>query len=86
MAWSPINEEMAMRDTNKTYHHCPTHGGGRNWPFSAFSPSSKTLYVQLQNMCADTKVRLQTGFTPAMQYNTVGKFVFSDGKIDIGRH
>jgi alcohol dehydrogenase (cytochrome c) len=33
-----INEAMAMRDVNKIYHQCPTHQGGRDWPFTAYSP------------------------------------------------
>ena len=46
-----------MRDMNKTYHICPTYDGGRDWPFSAYSPQTNVMYVQLQNLCADMKVR-----------------------------
>ncbi len=47
-----------MRDVNKTYHQCPTHAGGRDWPYSAYSPETNVLYVQMQNMCADYSARL----------------------------
>jgi len=80
-----INPEMAMRDLHKTYHQCPTHAGGRDWPYSAYSPENNVLYVQLQNMCADTSTRLDGEPTPARQYNTNAKYTFADGKTKVGR-
>ena len=80
-----INQAMAMRDLNKVYHHCPTHAGGRDWPFSAYSPDANVLYVQLQNLCADTNARTDRVPTPAMEYNTNGKYMLADGKTNVGR-
>ena len=52
------NPDMFITDYTKTYHQCPTHAGGRDWPFSAYSPQTNVMYVQLQNLCADYKVRV----------------------------
>jgi alcohol dehydrogenase (cytochrome c) len=80
-----INEAMAMRDLHKIYHQCPTHAGGRDWPFTAYSPETNVLYVQLQNMCADTGTRLDGEPIPARQYNTTTKPVIADGHDKVGR-
>jgi alcohol dehydrogenase (cytochrome c) len=77
---------MFMRDINKTYHQCPTHAGGRDWPFTAYSPQTNVMYVQLQNLCADYKVRANNiPSKPSDQYNTIGPQVLSDGSTNIGR-
>ncbi|MCX7280658.1 MAG: PQQ-binding-like beta-propeller repeat protein [Alphaproteobacteria bacterium] len=80
------NPEMFMTDYKKTYHQCPTHAGGRDWPFSAYSPQNNVLYVQLQNLCADYKVRVDNiPSKPKDQYNTIGPQVLADGATNIGR-
>jgi hypothetical protein len=76
---------MLMQDVNKVYHQCPTHAGGRDWPFTAYSPETNVMYVQLQNMCADTGTRLDGDAVPARQYNTSTKVVISDGHDKVGR-
>ena len=70
-----------MRDVNKTYHICPTYDGGRDWPFSAYSPETNVMYVDLQNLCADRKVR--TDNLPSLarnSYNVTGSDVIATGK------
>ena len=80
------NPEMFMTDYKKTYHQCPTHAGGRDWPFSAYSPENNVLYVQLQNLCADYRVRVDNiPSKPKDQYNTIGPQVLADGSTNIGR-
>ncbi len=80
-----VNEAVVMRDVNKTYHQCPTHAGGRDWPYSAYSPETNVLYVQMQNMCADYSARLDGPATPPRQYNTNGKYMIADGHDKVGR-
>jgi alcohol dehydrogenase (cytochrome c) len=81
-----VNPDQLMRDLNKTYHQCPTHSGGRDWPFSAYSPQTNVLYVQLQNLCTDYKVRADNiPSKPKDQYNTSGKPMVADGSTNIGR-
>jgi alcohol dehydrogenase (cytochrome c) len=81
-----VNEEQVMLDINKVYHQCPTHAGGRDWPFSAYSPQTNALYVQLQNLCADTSVRADNiPSLPHDQYNTQGSSQVADGRSGIGR-
>ena len=81
-----VNPDLIMTDINKTYHQCPTHAGGRDWPFSAYSPQTNVLYVQIQNLCADYKVRADNiPSKPRDQYNKSGKVLFADGKDKVGR-
>jgi alcohol dehydrogenase (cytochrome c) len=81
-----VNPDQLMRDMNKSYHQCPTHAGGRDWPFAAYSPQTNVMYVQLQNLCADYKVRADNiPSKPSDQYNTIGRQVLADGSTNIGR-
>jgi alcohol dehydrogenase (cytochrome c) len=81
-----LNDEQIMLDLNKVYHQCPTHAGGRDWPFAAYSPETNVMYVQIQNLCADTSVRADNiPSLPHDQYNTQGKSMISDGHDKIGR-
>jgi alcohol dehydrogenase (cytochrome c) len=81
-----VNQDQVMRDLNKTYHQCPTHAGGRDWPFSAYSPQTNVMYVQLQNLCADYKVRADNiPSKPSDGYNTRGTVMLADGRTGLGR-
>jgi alcohol dehydrogenase (cytochrome c) len=81
-----VNPGQLMRDLHKTYHQCPTHAGGRDWGFSAYSPQTNALYVQLQNLCADLRVRVDNIPSPPKDiYNTIGPTVIADGHTGIGR-
>jgi alcohol dehydrogenase (cytochrome c) len=81
-----VNPEQLMLDVKKTYHQCPTHAGGRDWPFSAYSPKTNVLYIQMQNLCADYRVRADNiPSKPRDQYNTIGKTLIADGHDKIGR-
>jgi alcohol dehydrogenase (cytochrome c) len=81
-----VNPDQLLRDLHKTYHQCPTHSGGRDWPFAAYSPQTNVMYVQLQNLCTDYKVRADNiPSKPSDQYNTIGKPMVADGSTNIGR-
>ena len=81
-----VNQANLMRDLNKIYHQCPTHAGGRDWPFAAYSPTNNVMYVPLQNLCADTSVRTDNlPSQPRNQYNTRESFMLSAGKTNVGR-
>ena len=81
-----VNPELVMNDLKKTYHQCPTHAGGRDWPFSAYSPQTNALFVQMQNLCANYRVRADNiPSKPRDQYNKVGPVVFADGHDKAGR-
>ena len=80
------NAASFITDLTKTYHHCPTHAGGRDWPFAAYSPQTNVMYVELQNLCANYRVRADNiPSKPSDQYNTVGAQVIADGSTNIGR-
>jgi alcohol dehydrogenase (cytochrome c) len=81
-----VNPEMIMTDIHKTYSICPTHGGGRDWPFSAYSPQTNVMFVQLQNLCADLKVRADNIPSKLPDgYNVTGPAKLSEGHWGIGR-
>lgn len=81
-----VNPEQLMLDVNKSYHQCPTHAGGRDWPFSAYSPQTNVMYIQMQNLCSDYKVRADNiPSKPRDQYNTIGKTLIADGHDKVGR-
>ena len=81
-----VNPDQIMTDMHKVYHQCPTHSGGRDWPYSAYSPDANVLYVQLQNLCTDYRVRYENiPSKPHDQYNTVGKPLVADGSTNVGR-
>jgi alcohol dehydrogenase (cytochrome c) len=80
------NPDMFLTDLHKTYQQCPTHAGGRDWPFAAYSPQTNVMYVELQNLCANYRVRADNiPSKPSDQYNTVGAQVLSPGATNIGR-
>ena len=81
-----VNPDQIMTDLKKTYHLCPKYEGGRDWPFSAYSPDTNVLYVQIQNICADTVVRADNiPSKPADLYNTRGVNMIADGHDKVGR-
>jgi alcohol dehydrogenase (cytochrome c) len=81
-----INQDVAMRELNKVYHQCPSHAGGRDAQFTAYSPHTNALYIQLQNSCEDASVRADNiPSQPRAEYNTHDKYMLSKGKTNYGR-
>ncbi|HVZ28412.1 MAG TPA: PQQ-binding-like beta-propeller repeat protein [Rhizomicrobium sp.] len=81
-----VNPDMVMRDPEKTYRICPTYDGGRDWPFSAYSPETNVMYVDLQNLCADRKLRTDNlPSLPGASYNVTGPDMLPPGKTTVGR-
>ena len=81
-----VNPDVLLRDMKKTYHICPTYDGGRDWTFSAYSPETNVMYVNLQNLCKSSFVRTDNvPSLPRNQYNTGGADTIADGKTNVGR-
>jgi alcohol dehydrogenase (cytochrome c) len=81
-----ISPEALMTDIDKTYRHCPTHDGGRNWTFSAYNPNSKVMFMQSQQTCANYKARTDRPVSPQYQYNVVTSgYSSSSPTKDLGR-
>jgi alcohol dehydrogenase (cytochrome c) len=80
-----VREDQTLQDLTKPYHHCPAYPGGRNWPFSAYSPRMNTLFIQIQNVCATTTARTDREPQPAFTYNTGRVFLKAPGKDNVGR-
>jgi len=81
-----INKAMVMTDIHKVYDLCPTHAGGRDWPYSAYSPQANVMYVQMQNLCTDIHVRADNIPSKLPDgYNVLGTAKISPGHTGIGR-
>ncbi|HET7085508.1 MAG TPA: PQQ-binding-like beta-propeller repeat protein [Rhizomicrobium sp.] len=60
-----INQEV-IPQVGKTTMNCPADPGGRGWPATAYSPLTGTLYLPLNEFCANATVRpLQPGQSAA---------------------
>jgi len=66
---------------------CPSDPGGRGWPATAYSPVTQTLYMPLNEFCADATVRkLEAGQSAAKAGNiTFARGPRPDGDGNIGR-
>jgi alcohol dehydrogenase (cytochrome c) len=80
-----VNEDAVLKDIGKTYHVCPTYGGGRDWPYGAYNPRANVMYVQLANLCIDSTARTDRGPQPQFVYNTTNVGKFATGKDKVGR-
>jgi alcohol dehydrogenase (cytochrome c) len=80
-----VNEDVVLKDVNKTYHICPTYGGGRDWPQGAYNPRANVMYIPLTNLCLDSTARTDRGPAPQFVYNTSNVGKFAKGKDKVGR-
>ena len=80
-----VNEDVVLKEVGKTYHVCPTYGGGRDWPSGAYNPRSNVMYVQLTNLCIDSTARTDRDAAPEFVYNTTNVGKFATGKDKVGR-
>ena len=80
-----VNEDAVLKEIGKTYHVCPTYGGGRDWPQGAYNPRSNVMYIPLTNLCIDTTARTDRDAAPQFVYNTTNVGKFATGKDKVGR-
>src|SRR6266704_1803471 len=80
-----VNEDAVLKEVGKTYHMCPTYGGGRDWPQGAYNPKANVMYVPLSNLCIDSTSRADRGPAPQFVYNTTNVGKFATGKDKVGR-
>ena len=52
-----VNEDVVLKEVDKTYHICPTYNGGRDWPQGAYNPRSNVMFMPLSNLCIDSTAR-----------------------------
>ena len=79
-----INENLIPTKLDETKFVCPSNYGGKLWMASAYNPTSKTLFVPLNNVCMDYKAVAQEPL-PGEDYGR-GRMLFrnapgNDGKI-----
>lgn len=80
-----VNEAVVMSDLSKRYYQCPGHAGGRDWPFTAYSPERNVLYIQSQNLCADMRNIAEREPVPSGQYHVQGNYGIAKGYDTLGR-
>ena len=81
-----LNESLIPAKLDETKFVCPSDYGGKLWMASAYNPTSKTLFVPLNNLCMDWKVVAQEPL-PGEDYGR-GRMEFRhppDNDGDIGR-
>ncbi len=80
-----VNEDVVLKEVDKTYHVCPTYNGGRDWPQGAYNPKSNVMYIPLSNLCIDSTARTDRNAAPQFAYNTNNVGKFATGKDKVGR-
>jgi alcohol dehydrogenase (cytochrome c) len=80
-----VNEDVVLKEVNKTYSVCPTYNGGRDWPQGAYNPKTNVMYIPLSNLCIDSTSRTDRGTAPQFVYNTTNVGKFATGKDKVGR-
>jgi alcohol dehydrogenase (cytochrome c) len=80
-----VNEDVVLKDVNKTYSICPTFTGGRDWPMGAYNPRTNLMFMPLSNSCIDVTARTDRGPAPEFVYNTTNVGKFPRGKDKVGR-
>ena len=80
-----VNEDVVLKDVNKTYQVCPTFGGGRDWPMGAYNPKTNLMFMPLSNACLNITPRTDRGPSPEFVYNTTNVGRFPPGKDKVGR-
>ncbi|MSV34463.1 MAG: ATP-binding protein [Bryobacterales bacterium] len=80
-----VNEDVVLKEVDKTYSICPTYNGGRDWPQGAYNPKTNVMYIPLSNLCIDTTARTDRNAIPQYAYNTNNVAKFPAGKDKVGR-
>ena len=62
-----VNEDVVLKEIGKTYHVCPTYGGGRDWPQGAYNPRSNVMYMPLTNLCIESTARTRSRSGPVVR-------------------
>ena len=67
-------DPAVIPQVGKTTRNCPADPGGRGWPATAYSPITQTLYMPLNEFCADATVR---ALEPGQSAARAGGIAFS---------
>ena len=81
---STLNPSSILSETDKTYSVCPSSSGGKDWPPAAYSPAMNSIFVPLNNACADMT---PLSGEPALEnpYNASFTWKLAAGKKNLGR-
>jgi len=77
-----LNDSLIPQKLDETKFVCPSNYGGKLWMATAYNPSSKTLFVPLNNLCMDYKTVAQEPL-PGEDYGR-GRMVFRHPPNDNG--
>ena len=68
----------AIPHIGRTTVNCPSDPGGRGWPATAYNPVSGTLYMPLNEYCANTT---PSPLDPGQAYTGGGRAIFARTKV-----
>jgi alcohol dehydrogenase (cytochrome c) len=78
-----VNPEMLFQKQGDSRFVCPNANGGKNWQAAAYSPQTNTMYVPLQNTCAEMTATLEKP-DPASLYGLNMKTQIATGTNNVG--
>jgi alcohol dehydrogenase (cytochrome c) len=70
--------QAAIPHIGQTTVNCPSDPGGRGWPATAYNPRTGTLYMPLNEYCANTT---PSPLDPGQAYTGGGRAVFARTKV-----
>ena len=78
-----INPEMLFEKQGDSRFVCPNANGGKNWQAGAYSPQTNTMYMPLQNTCAEMTAAIDKP-SPTSLYGLNMKPVVATGTDKVG--
>jgi PQQ-dependent dehydrogenase (methanol/ethanol family) len=78
-----VNPEMLFQKKGDTRFVCPNSNGGKNWEAGAYSPLTNTMYMPLQNTCAEYTSTLDKP-SPDSLYGYASRAAIATGTNNVG--
>jgi len=78
-----VNPEVTFTRINQEQFVCPGSNGGKNWPAGAYSPTTNTMFMPLQNLCM-TATTTTDQRDPSKVYGITMKQEFAIGADKVG--
>jgi alcohol dehydrogenase (cytochrome c) len=78
-----VNPEVLFTRINQEQFVCPGSNGGKNWPAGAYSPTTNTMFMPLQNLCM-TATTTTDQRDPSKVYGINMKQEFAIGADKVG--
>jgi alcohol dehydrogenase (cytochrome c) len=79
-----VNPEMLFEKKGDQRFVCPNSNGGKNWEAGAYSPMTNTMYMPLQNTCAEMTSILDKPSPDSSLYGVNAKATIATGTDKVG--